>query len=178
MRKNSWLVWCLLVMAMPGCKEKSQHPLQGMSNAEMKELLIESSKHHAGREDQLIEDFVSAQPHAYTKSSTGLRYRVLSEPREETCDTIETEQLVLLNYVVELLDGTLCYFSKPGEPRSFVVDHDDVESGLHEGVKNMCAGDSAVFILPSHLAHGLTGDQRKIPSNSPIVYRIKVISAK
>lgn len=176
MIRSSFLVILAIVLWAGACKEKRQHPVQGMSNEEMRELLIESSKHHAQREDALIETYVKGLDLDIGKTGTGLRYHVYND--RDTCRNITKEQTVLLDYRVELLDSTLCYSSEKSGPRSFVVDHDDVESGLHEGIKLLCAGDSALLIMPSFLAHGLTGDQRKIPSNSPIVYRVKIRSVK
>lgn len=177
MQKNSWIIGLMLVVVFSACREKSQHPMQGMSNAEMKELLMESSRHSAHLEEEKINHFVEEQDGTFKKSGTGLRYQIF--PGTATpCDSILPEQRVFLNYSVELLDGTPCYSSLLSGPRSFVVEHDDVESGLHEGIQYLCVGDSAEMVLPSHLAHGLTGDQRKIPSNTPIVYRVKVISVE
>lgn len=85
------------------------------------------------------------------------------------------EQLVTVNYRMELLNGAECYSSKPGEPESFRVEHDDVESGLHEAVQLMGEGDSAVVIIPSHRAFGLIGDMDKVPMRSTIIYRIGLV---
>jgi FKBP-type peptidyl-prolyl cis-trans isomerase FkpA len=36
----------------------------------------------------------------------------------------------------------------------------------------MKVGDSAIFVLPPHLAHGLLGDQKKIPRMAIISYQV------
>lgn len=53
--------------------------------------------------------------------------------------------------------------------QKLLVGKDNVEAGLHEGIQLMHVGDQMRFILPSHLAHGLTGDQSKIP-RSPVSF--------
>ena len=55
---------------------------------------------------------------------------------------------------------------------------DNVETGLHEGIKYMKVGEKAKMILPSHLAHGLIGDSKKIPPRSTIVYDIELLDLK
>lgn len=174
MLSNSLIVLLFGALLLNGCNEKRQHPIQGMSNEEMKEMLLESSRYHAGREDSEIDEFVEEQNLSLQKTGTGLRYRITSAS-ESPCDTIRAEQRVWLEYRVSFFDGTEAYSSDESGARAFVVDHADVESGLHEAVKYMCVGDSGYFILPSHLAHGLTGDQRRIPSNTPVIYEIKVV---
>ena len=79
-----------------------------------------------------------------------------------------------LKYSISLLDGTVCYSSDSLGLKSFEIDHDQIESGIHEGVKLLKEGEHAIFILPSHLAHGLTGDHNKIPPGSPVVYNIEL----
>lgn len=167
----------VLLLAAQSCKEKRQHSMQGMSNEEIKELLMESSRHHAKEEDKRIDQFVKNRKIAVKKTGTGLRYALYSNS-DSPCDSISKGDRVWLDYRVSLLDGNQVYSSKLSGPRSFVVDRDDVESGLHEGVKLLCPGDSAYFILPSHLAHGLTGDQREIPSNAPIIYEVQVVQVQ
>jgi FKBP-type peptidyl-prolyl cis-trans isomerase len=51
-----------------------------------------------------------------------------------------------------------------------------VESGLEEGILLLREGDKAKFILPPHLAHGLLGDDNKIPARSIIVYDLELLS--
>ena len=83
----------------------------------------------------------------------------------------------MIKYNVTLLDGTECY-STDDEVEEFIVDKDYVEAGLHEGIQFMSPGDKAILILPSHLAHGLAGDLKKIPFRSSIVYDIELIAVK
>ena len=57
----------------------------------------------------------------------------------------------------------------------FLVEMDDVESGLHEAIQLMSPGDSAVVLIPSYRAHGLIGDQDRIPMRSSLVYHIGLL---
>lgn len=102
----------------------------------------------------------------------------VSKLRDAEGNVAKPDQLVTVNYVMELLSGVECYKSKPGEPESFRVEHDDVESGLHEAVQQLSIGDSAVLIIPSHRAFGLIGDQAKVPMRSTVVYRVGVVDIK
>jgi FKBP-type peptidyl-prolyl cis-trans isomerase len=37
-------------------------------------------------------------------------------------------------------------------------------------------GDKARFILPPHIAHGLLGDENRIPPRSVIVYEVELLN--
>jgi len=82
---------------------------------------------------------------------------------------------VTVDFEITLLDGSLCYSSQENGPESFIVEKADVESGLHEAMQLMCTGDRAKFILPSRMAHGLIGDEEKIPPLAPVVYDIHLL---
>ena len=84
---------------------------------------------------------------------------------------------MVINYTVTLLNGDTCYATK-GEPEEFTVGEDNAESGLHEGIQLMHEGDKAIMIIPSHLAHGLAGDLKKIPIRSTIVYDVELVKVK
>ena len=57
----------------------------------------------------------------------------------------------------------------------FKIDKTDIESGVQEGIKKMKEGEKAVFIIPSHLAHGITGDNNKIPPITPLVVDVELL---
>ena len=80
-----------------------------------------------------------------------------------------------VRYKITFLNGDLCYETPKGELSYFKIDHSDIESGVQEGVKKMKKGERAIFIVPSHLAHGITGDQNKIPPATTLVIEIELI---
>ena len=83
-------------------------------------------------------------------------------------------KIATIKYNVYLLDGTLCYSSEKTGPKKFTIGKGGVERGLEEGVLMLHMGDKARFILPPHLAQGLTGDGNKIPSRSIILYEVEL----
>ncbi|HRH38295.1 MAG TPA: FKBP-type peptidyl-prolyl cis-trans isomerase, partial [Flavobacteriales bacterium] len=111
---------------------------------------------------------------AMIQSGTGVRYRLI---RDVTGDTIVPGEWAKVNYRMELLNGDTAYMSDPGKPESFLVEMDDVESGLHEAIQHLSAGDSAIIIIPSYRAHGLIGDRNKVPPRSTVVYHIGLVAA-
>lgn len=79
---------------------------------------------------------------------------------------------------LELLDGTVCNSSGSVNLKQFKVGLGKVEAGLDEGLLLMRDGDCARFILPPHLAYGLSGDSKCIPPHSIIVYNVEIIEIK
>ena len=75
-------------------------------------------------------------------------------------------------------DTTLCYTSIVTGPIEFLVEMDNIESGLHEAITYMHVGDKAFIILPHYLAHGLVGNLDKIPYFSPVLYNIHLLDVQ
>ena len=123
-------------------------------------------------EDRDIENYVERHHLQVAKSGTGLRVGMV---RDLQGPTAQPDQWVAVNYRVELISGRVCYTSEPGKPESFKVEHDDVESGLHEGIQYLSPGDSAILVIPSHRAFGLLGDTKEIPPRSTVIYHIGLV---
>jgi len=124
-------------------------------------------------ENDEINSFLKRHPDwNMTETGTGLRYFIYD--KSENKDTAKVYDEVSLFFDIKLLDGTVCY-TQQEEIQQFMIEKTDIESGLHEALKHMCTNDKALFILPSHLAHGLIGDQDKIPPLQPLIYDIHLI---
>ena len=106
------------------------------------------------------------------ESGTGLQYYIYTKTSGEQ---IKAGNVIDVECKVEKLDGTVCYKTEKDEVIEIEVDHSQIETGIQEGVKKMKVGERAKFIVPSHLAHGLTGDFDKIPPLTPLVIDIHVI---
>ena len=123
------------------------------------------------REKKEIDTFIQLQNWKMHETGTGLRYRILSHG---TGPRAHTGQTAVIRYVVRLLNGDTVYRGV----KSFKIGFGGVESGLEEGILLMKKGDVARFVLPSHLAYGLSGDGNKIPPHEPIIYRVELLQLK
>jgi FKBP-type peptidyl-prolyl cis-trans isomerase len=158
------------------CSEKPK-PVKKrmMSRQEVKELSAQMNVWDAKRENDDIEAYIKRHGLTMTETASGLRWQLLKAGKGEKAKMGNTVRVV---YRISLLDGTECYSSEKDGAKEVLIGKDNVESGLHEGLQLMRAGDKMRFILPSHLAHGLTGDQSKIPAFSPVVYEIEMLGIR
>jgi FKBP-type peptidyl-prolyl cis-trans isomerase len=139
-----------------------------------KDESINMNSTFAAEEDTEIDNYLSRRPDwKVNRSGSGLRSFIYL--KSEMNDTARVGDAVLVDFRVELLDGTICYTSKKEGAESFIVEKADIESGLHEAIQLMCTGDKGKFILPSFMAHGLIGDEDKIPPLTPVIYDIHLI---
>lgn len=157
-----------------GCGN-DQHREVIITNKQLEKPLINQNKRLVKKEKEAIEAFIARHNWKMDTTGTGLRYMIYEHG---TGPLVKIGQKAKVNFNISLLDGTECYSSKKKGAEVFTVWEDHVESGLHEGIILMHVGDKAKFILPPHLAHGLLGDDDKIPPLSTIVYDIELLELK
>ena len=145
------------------------------SQNELREPLIHANKARLKMENLKINKYTARHNLEMEVTGTGLRYLVYEKgdgPQPAKGQT------AIINYVVSLMDGTVCYRSETDGTRGFEIGKAEIEKGLDEGILLLGVGDKAKFILPSHLAHGLAGDGNKIPSHAVLIYDVTLIDIK
>jgi FKBP-type peptidyl-prolyl cis-trans isomerase len=163
----------LFTTSFIGCSEEETFNIQPKTDWS-KEQSIDMNTVFSGEEEDEIESYLKRHSDLeMTKTGSGLRYDVYN--RSGNSDTVRVNDVVVVDFKINLLDGTECYSSKSKGPENFMVEKSDIESGLHEAMKQMCTDDKGIFILPSHLAHGLIGDLDKIPPLVPVIYDIHLL---
>ena len=165
---------CASAVILSSCgNDKKKVEITKEQEKEIKKHLVEVNKINAEKESAEIDAYAQEKGWHMITTGTGLRYEILKNGKGENA---KLGQIAKVNYKIFLTDGTLCYSSDKDGAKEFKVGEDYVESGLHEGIQLMNTGCKARFILPSHLAHGLTGDNDKIPPMSTVVYEVELLS--
>jgi len=122
---------------------------------------------------RLIEKYIQRAGWDMKETETGLWY-TLHDPGEG--EKARKGMVATLAYKSLLLDGTLVYSSENLGEKRFKLGQGGVETGLEEGLLLLNKGDSATFILAPHLAHGLIGDQKKIPPRAALIYHVRLLN--
>lgn len=138
-----------------------------------KESLQEVNKLLVDKDAELIKSYVNRRMWDMKITETGLWYMIYKETNNRR---IEKGDYITYNYEVRLLDGSLCYSSDSLGSKSISVGQGGVEAGLEEGILLLRNGSKARFIMPPHLAHGLIGDENRIPARAIIIYDIEIVN--
>jgi FKBP-type peptidyl-prolyl cis-trans isomerase FkpA len=167
-----------LLFMIPGCImlsgcHRSAAPEQPRRSAEfIDDSLINANKQAIQYEDHQIRQYISRMGWQMNETGTGLRYLILDKGNGPKA---RIGKLARIDYEVRLFSGELCYSSQKTGPKEFKIGSGGVESGLEEGILLLHKGDRVKFILPSHLAFGLVGDQDKIPGRCPVIYDVHLL---
>jgi FKBP-type peptidyl-prolyl cis-trans isomerase len=163
----------ILLSLFVACGEDGRVPVRQTTMPSAEDMLKEN-RNAVQLEDHDIDLYAQRIGLPLKSTGRGVRYLLV---RDVEGPTAKADQWAKVNYKVELINGDSAYATKPGQPESFLVEMDQVESGLHEAIQLMSPGDSALVVIPSYRAHGLIGDQDRIPMRSTVVYRIGLVSA-
>ena len=169
------LVFLLIVLSSHSCKENAPKEQEYQSEQEIRDKLIEFNQNKVKAEDQIIADYAKEHYPTAKTSTTGIRYVVYSLSDQPS---IQNEEVAVIDYRINLLGGEEIYSTKESGPEKIRVCHEDVASGLHEGLQFMANGDSAVFIMPSYRAYGFTGEKGSVPQNAILIYHVELIDVE
>ena len=171
------LLVILLVFAFCSCGSRPENdkPVPKTDNKALGKSLEKANRYLVAEEEEEIDNYVRRHNLSMTATGTGLRYQIVSEGKGRQ---IEPGDMVTLQYDLFTITDDLIYSSNTDGVKRFVVSSGDAESGLHELMPLLKEGDVAKAILPSHLAYGLTGDQRQIKQHNTLVYHIKVVKVE
>jgi FKBP-type peptidyl-prolyl cis-trans isomerase len=165
----------LIVLLFASCGEDKPAPKKQLTKEQMNDLSVQMNTWDSDRQRDEIEQYIRRRNWKMNLTQSGIYWMTLTEGKG---DSARVGQTASVSYDIFLLDGTACYSSDSVGPKDVHIGEDYVESGLHEALQMMKAGEKKRFIFPSHLAHGLTGDQDKIPPRSSVVYEVEVHSIR
>lgn len=166
----------ILVMLF-GLVSCGEEPKPQVNRSVTKQEMIDHNRKSVRMESDQINQYIKRRGWNMTETGSGLHYMIY-EKSGKTGPKPKTDQRVSVSYTVSLINGKDIYKSNKDDPAEFIVGHDDVESGLQEGIRFLTVGDKAIFIIPSHLAHGYTGDFDKIPHNATVIFDIELLDIK
>ena len=170
------IIYFLTGFALISCRDNKDTGTKTiLTQDQVTEKLLEGNKAAIEFENEQINKFILINGWNMSETGTGLRYHIIEKGKGEKA---AVGKRVQFEYDVKLLSGEAIYSSAKNGLKEFVLGSGGVESGLEEGMLLLNVGDRARFIIPSYLAHGLSGDQDQIPAKSTLIYNVKLIDLK
>lgn len=168
------MVQMLLASQCSAQEEQNSGTKSEQHRSNTQEERIEARRDFLKKERASITSYIKDRNLKMERTGTGLHYQILRDSAAP--QSIAEKDEVTYAYKVFNLRGELLYSSRQNGPKKLKIDRQDEVIGLHEGFKLLGLGDSARFILPSHLAYGVAGDQKKVPPMTALLYEIKILN--
>jgi FKBP-type peptidyl-prolyl cis-trans isomerase FkpA len=165
------LICISIILFSLGCNVKPKETKQ-TDNKQFQENLIKANKGLILEDEERIRSYIKRHNWKMEKTLSGLWYMITEKG---SGSKVKENDILTLKYRLELLDGTLCYSSDSLGLKTLKLGQGGIENGMVEGLIMLHQGDKANFIMPPYMAHGLLGDENKIPPRSVIVYEVELV---
>jgi len=165
--------WILIIgMILVSCSEsKGRRPVNKKLSTKV-EYSVLYNKHINEVQDKLINEYIEKDTLLeYKHTSSGFAYAYVKESKKS--EKLITDSSVLtFSKKVFLLNDKLLYND---DVQTVKLENSNLIRGIDLGLKLMQEGEEIKFIFSSFVAHGLSGDNKKIGSHTPIIVKIKLL---
>ena len=174
MHAKTLLLTITIIVCLASCKNNnSRTPISSFRETKKKFEIVNKALVQKDKE-RILAYIERHKLEGMQENKSGLYYLIWGE---KIGNKVKEGDIVLINYKIELLDGTLCYNTfTENTPKEFMVSKGGVEAGLELAILLMHQGQKGKFIMPPHLAHGLLGDNDKIPPMAILVFDVELLS--
>ena len=166
--KNPYLILILLVTLVSCKSPEARMPESVKSGSFLKESAERNKKLNA-LEQKMIESIMESNPDKdYIASENGFWYFYTNKVESDSLKPVFGD-VIDFDFNVSNLKGSEIYAS---ENKTYVMDKEELFTGLREGLKLMKPSESVTFIFPSQIAYGYYGDENKIGTNVPLICEV------
>ncbi len=158
------------------CKSpEPRKPITAKSGSFIKES-IQRNKALYEKEKQQFERIMQEHPeNNYISSQNGFWY-FYNKKMETNLATPKFGDTIRFTYNVRLINGDTVYTKAQTQPKQYIMEKQELFTGLREALKLLKAGEEATFFFPSESAYGYYGDANKIGVNVPIICEVNLQS--
>ncbi len=164
------IVFALLLIA---CKKtEPRKPVIRKTSTFMKESIERNQKINQFEEEILQLKLQKDSVNNYITSAQGFWYFYNQKDSLNT-GLPETGDEVLFTYEVKRINDSIVYSEGQIGEITYIVDKQELITGLQDGIKLMKEGEVVTFLFPSHKAYGYSGAEGINP-NEPLIYKVKL----
>lgn len=163
--KNLLILSAVIVLCF-SCKSPEARLPESVQSGSFLKASAERNKKLNELEHQQIQDIINSNPDKnYIASESGFWYYYTTKIES---DTIQPQfgDIIDFTFNVSNIEGDEIYANTN---KTYVMDKEELFTGLREALKLLKPTESATFIFPSQKAFGYYGDEHKIGTNVPLI---------
>jgi gliding motility-associated peptidyl-prolyl isomerase len=180
MRNNSILLLATIcLLSLIGCsQQQARKPISQSSGSFMKESAARNKKLVASEESR-IDSIIKSNPEKdYFASTKGYWYQYDIQNKTDSISPKKGD-VAYFECEIKSLDGSIIYSKLELGPQEYYVDKEQkILIGLRHGIKLMHKKEKVNFLLPSNMAYGYRGDNKRIGANEPIICSVTLTDFK
>lgn len=173
---NKLLTLALLFLAFVSCKMPEARRPISVKTGSFIDASVERNKKLNAKEQATIKKLMEQEKKDYIASESGFWYYYNTKVDVDSLETPDFGDIINYDYNVKDLNGSLIYSKEDIKDKTYVMDKEELFTGLREGLKLMKSGETVTFLFPSLKAYGYYGDLNKIGTNIPLICEVTVHS--
>ena len=176
---NKLISIVLVALSLASCKAPEARKPVTVKTGSFIDASVERNIKLNAQEKSSIAKVMEQQPEMdFIASKSGFWYYYNLKSEIDSLNTPDFGDIIDYNYNVKSLNGSLVYSKEDLQTQRYVMDKQELFTGLREGLKLMKTGETVTFLFPSQKAYGYYGDQNKIGSNMPLICEVTVLAIK
>lgn len=153
-------IFCFIILV--ACKSPEPRKPVSRATSSFTSKSLKMNKAIVKKEEGYIKRLIAEDSkHSYISSSDGFWY-FYNTKKESESKTPEFGDEVEFNFNLLSLKGDTIYTKEELGERAYIIDKEELFTGLRQGLKLMKEGETITFLFPSHQAYGYYGDNEKI----------------
>lgn len=171
--KHIFFILIFFIVFQSCSNPEARKPIVRKTSSFMSES-IERNKLLNKAENAVLQKKMEADSmHQYISSDFGFWYYYESEKSADAYMP-KMSDVIFFSHEIKALDGSIIYSKEELGTKSYIVDKEELISGLQDGFKIMKEGEVISFLFPSYKAYGFTGNERINP-NQPLIYTVELL---
>lgn len=163
----------LVILLVVGCAEpEPRKPVVRKTSTFLKESIERNKVMNKSEEAELKRLIKEDSINTYITSPNGFWYYYQKRDSAATKLPVKGDEITY-QYKIDNIYGELIYSEEEIGERTYLVEKEELITGLQDGLKLMKEGETVVFLFPSHKAYGYSG-YKKIGGNQPLKYTVTV----
>ncbi len=174
---NKLIFLGLFVLIITSCsKPEPRKPIIRKTSSFMSESIERNRALNKLEEDLLHLKMQRDSLHKYISSEHGFWYYYQEKDTLSNRFPVKGDEVVF-TYEIKDLRDSIIYSKEELGITNYLVDKEELITGLQEGIKLMKEGEIITFLFPSYTAYGYTGF-KKIQANQPLIYTVELNKIK
>lgn len=157
-------------------KPEPRKPIIRKTSSFMHESIERNKVLNKLEDDRIRLKMAKDSVHSYKNSEHGFWYYYKKKDTLSNYYPSKGDE-VSFSYEIKGLDEKVIYDKETLGVQNYLIDKEELITGLQEGIKLMKEGEIIVFIFPSYKAYGYTGF-KKIQSNQSLIYTVELNKIK
>lgn len=166
--KNLLILFAISLVCF-NCKSPEARLPESVQSGSFLKASAERNKKLNELEHKQIQDVINSNPEKnYIASKSGFWYSYNTQIENESAQP-QFGDVINFTFDVSNIEGDEIYAHTN---KTYIMDKEELFTGLREGLKLLKPTESATFIFPSQKAFGYYGDEYKIGTNVPLICEV------